>query len=100
MGQPSLSTSLPQVPLSNMFEALAIERDISEKAQKGLPKALPRTRQATLFLCDAYCPATAKKDKRVIVVGDSLLMVTEAPVCRPGLTHWEMCCLLGPGSRA
>lgn len=39
--------------------------------------------------------ASAKTDRRVIVVGDSLLMGTGNPICRPDPTHREVCCLHG-----
>jgi len=37
----------------------------------------------------------AKKKRRVVVVGDSLLRGTEGPICRPDPSHREVCCLLG-----
>ena len=41
--------------------------------------------------------ASTKKNRRVIVVGDSLLRGTEGPICRPDPTRREVCCL--PGAR-
>ena len=41
--------------------------------------------------------ASTCKDRRVIVVGDSLLQGTEGPICRPDPTRREVCCL--PGAR-
>ncbi|CAJ0941587.1 unnamed protein product, partial [Ranitomeya imitator] len=39
--------------------------------------------------------STAKKQRRVVVVGDSLLRGTEAAICRPDITAREVCCLPG-----
>jgi len=39
----------------------------------------------------------AKKKRRVIVTGNSLLRGTEGPICRPDPSHGEVCCL--PGAR-
>ena len=41
--------------------------------------------------------ASSKKERRVIVVGDSLLRGTEGPICWPDPTRREVCCL--PGAR-
>ncbi|EOA97796.1 PDZ and LIM domain protein 5, partial [Anas platyrhynchos] len=41
--------------------------------------------------------ASTKKERRVIVVGDSVLRGTEGPICRPDPTRREVCCL--PGAR-
>ena len=38
--------------------------------------------------------ASSKKERRVIVVGDSLLRGTEGPICRPDPTCRKVCCLL------
>jgi len=39
--------------------------------------------------------ALAKKKRRVIVIGDSLLKGTEGPICRSEPSHREVCCLPG-----
>jgi len=39
--------------------------------------------------------ASDKKDRRVIVVGCSLLRGMEGPICRHNLTCREVCCLPG-----
>jgi len=54
----------------NTFEALETEGEVSEEARNSLPKTLTRARCLTLHLQIA----SAKKDRRVIVRGDSLLM--------------------------
>jgi len=41
--------------------------------------------------------ASAKKKRRAVVTGDSLLRGTEGPICRPDPSHREVCCL--PGAR-
>ena len=56
-----------------------------------MPKAVPRASWSTPCLQTA----SAKTDRRVLAVGDSLLMGTEGPVCRPDLTHRQVCCLPG-----
>ena len=56
-----------------------------------MPKTVPRTRRSTLCLQTA----SAKTDRRVIVVGDSLLMGMEGPICTQDPTHREVCCLPG-----
>lgn len=58
---------------------------------RGRPKTVPRERRSTLSLQ----AASAKTDRRVIVVGDSLLMGTEGPICTPDPTHREVCRLPG-----
>jgi len=41
--------------------------------------------------------ASARRKRRVIVIGDSLLRGTEGPICRLDPSHREVCCL--PGAR-
>lgn len=84
---PSWPTSVPQVPLHNRFEALELEGEVSEVAVGGPPLRLPRMRQSAPYLETA----SAKKDRRAIVVGNSLLRGMEVPAQR------ELCCLLGEG---
>jgi len=54
---------------------------------------LPRTSQSA----PRGTTASAKKKRRVIVIGDSLLRGTEGPICRPDPSHREVCSL--PGAR-
>jgi len=56
-------------------------------------RGLPRTSQSA----PRITTASAKKKRRVIVIGDSLLRGTEGPICRPDPSHREVCCL--PGAR-
>ena len=41
--------------------------------------------------------ASTRKDRRVVVIDDSLLRGMEGPICRPDPTRREVCCL--PGAR-
>ena len=75
------------MPLSNKFEALAIEEEVSEEAQEHWLQA-PETHLQT---------ASAKKDRRVIV-GDSLLMGMEGSLCRLDPTLGS--CAASPGLRS
>jgi len=56
-------------------------------------RGLPRTSRSA----SSITTASAKKKRRVIVIGDSLLRGTEGPICRPDPSHREVCCL--PGAR-
>ena len=70
------------------YEGLA-----NEDAGEGPSGGLPRTSQSA----PSITTALAKKKRRVIVIGDSLLRGTEGPMCRPDPSHREVCCL--PGAR-
>jgi len=41
--------------------------------------------------------ASSRKERKMIVVGDSLLRGAEGPICQPNPTRREVCCL--PGAR-
>jgi len=86
---PCLPSPLPQLPLSNSFEMLEIEGEVSGEAMEDLPRREPKTRQSPPCLATA----SVRKEGRVIMVGDSLLRGTEGPICRPDLSHQEVCCL-------
>ena len=90
---PPLPAPPSQVPLRNRFEALEIERPATEEEIESVPRRMPRTRRST----PRIRTASTKKDRRVIVVGDSILRGTEGPICRPDPTRREVCCL--PGAR-
>ncbi|XP_066858120.1 uncharacterized protein [Anser cygnoides] len=87
--RPSLLASPSQVPVHNRFEALELERPVGEDVFKSPPRRLPRARKSTPCLKTAF----TKKERRVIVVGDSLFRGPEGPVCRPDPTCREVCCL-------
>lgn len=57
----------------------------------GPPARLTRMRQSTPHLKTA----STKKERRVSVIGNSLLRRMEGPICQPILTCREVCCLLG-----
>uniref|UniRef100_A0A8B9UU32 Reverse transcriptase domain-containing protein n=1 Tax=Anas zonorhyncha TaxID=75864 RepID=A0A8B9UU32_9AVES len=82
-----------QVPLRNRFEALQLERPVAEEEVESLPRRMPRARKSTPRLRTA----STRTERRVIVVGDSLLRGTEGPICLPDPTCREVCCL--PGAR-
>ncbi|KAK1192276.1 E41L5 protein, partial [Pygoscelis papua] len=75
------------------YGALELEGQANEDVDKGPSRGLPRVRQSA----PRITTASAKKKRRVIVVGDSFLRGTEGPLCRPDPSHREVCCL--PGSR-
>jgi len=58
-------------------------------------RGLPRRGQTAPHVTTA----SAKKKRRVIVIGDSLLRGTEGPICRLDSCHREVCCLPGVGVR-
>ncbi|XP_075777593.1 uncharacterized protein LOC142827220 [Pelodiscus sinensis] len=63
---------------------------------KESPPTVEETRPCTTKV--EQSPATtARRKRRVVVVGDSLLRGTEAPICRPDSSSREVCCL--PGAR-
>ena len=90
---PCLPTPLPQLPLSNRFVTLEIEGEVSGEAREDLPRREPKIGWSPPSLETA----SVRKERKVVVVGDSLLRGTEGPICRPYLSHWELCCL--PGAR-
>ena len=66
---------------------------MSEDKVGRLPPSVTKVRRSAPRLKTA----SSKKERRVIVVGDSLLRGTEGPICRPDPTRREVCCL--PGAR-
>ena len=90
---PPLPAPPSHVPLRNRFEALELERPVAEEEEASVPRRMPRARRSTPRLRTA----SIQKDRRVIVVGDSILRGTEGPICRPDPTRREVCCL--PGAR-
>jgi len=79
------------VPLRNRFEALELEGGVSETVEGDPPMRLPQVKRSTPRLTTA----STRKDKRVVVIGDSLLRGTEGPICQPDPTRREVCCLPG-----
>ncbi|KFW72624.1 hypothetical protein AS28_04863, partial [Pygoscelis adeliae] len=90
---PARPPSPSRLPLQNRYGALELEGQANEDVDEGPSGRLPRVRQSA----PRIMTASAKKKRRVIVVGDSLLRGTEGPICRPDPSHREVCCL--PGAR-
>lgn len=63
------------MPLQNRFEALECEGQVNEDVVDGAPRKLSRVKQSTPCLKSA----SAKKVRRTVVVGDSLLGERRAP---------------------
>ncbi|XP_066848127.1 uncharacterized protein [Anser cygnoides] len=91
---PSLHTSPSHLPLCNRYEALEHHSQNNEVDES--PSQLERVSKARQ-LTPCIATSSVKKDRRVIVMGVSLLKGTEGPMCRPDPTHSEVCCL--PGAR-
>jgi len=66
-----------------------VEGQANDEADEGPRSGLSRTRQSA----PSITTASTKKKRRVIVIGDSFLKVTEDPICRPDPPHREVCCL-------
>lgn len=69
------------MPLHNRFDALELQGAVSDKVVEGTP-----VRQLTLLLKNA-----SSKDRRVTVIGNSLLRQMEGSVCQPDPAHREEC---------
>ena len=77
----SLHSPSSCVPTSNRYEALAVDKTNEQESQgETTPAAHTKSH---------------KRKQRVLVVGDSLLRGTEAPICRPDIQSREACCLPG-----
>lgn len=80
-----------QVPLQNRYEALELKDQADDSQDEDLSGGLIRTSQSTRRIT-----ATGiKKERRVIVVGDSLLKGTKDLVFQLDPSHREVCCLPG-----
>ncbi|KAK4808505.1 hypothetical protein QYF61_005822 [Mycteria americana] len=82
-----------QVPLYNRYEALEVEDQSMDDGDDSPSKTevLPRSEKHTFHINTT----SARKRRRVIVVGDSLLRGTEGPICRMDPPLREACCLPG-----
>jgi len=94
-GLPLSLSHLPRCPYNTRYEALELEGlgdvDVGESpsVQERLPKAgQSAPRSATV---------SVRKKRRAVVIGDSLLRVTEDPICCLDPSRREVCCL--PGAR-
>ncbi|KFP92027.1 hypothetical protein N311_01383, partial [Apaloderma vittatum] len=90
---PALPPSPSRLPLQNRYEALDNESQAKEETGGGSSIGLSRVNQSATRIRTSL----AKKKRRVIVTGDSLLRGTEDPIRHLDLTHREVCCL--PGAR-
>uniref|UniRef100_A0A8B9DT06 Uncharacterized protein n=1 Tax=Anser cygnoides TaxID=8845 RepID=A0A8B9DT06_ANSCY len=90
----SLPTSPSHLPLYNRYEGL--EHDSQNNEVDKSPSQLERMPKARQPI-PPIATSTVKKERRVIVMRDSLLKGTEGPICLPDPTHREVCCL--PGAR-
>nr|XP_033793599.1 uncharacterized protein LOC117357324 [Geotrypetes seraphini] len=76
--QQGSSTSIPQLTLGNKFQIL--QEGTTEETADGTQE-------------DAQLPASnsgpPRKERRVVVIGDSMLRGTEGPICRPNLQSRE-----------
>ncbi|CAJ0918113.1 unnamed protein product [Ranitomeya imitator] len=80
----------PTTQLKNQYQIFVEDED-------GTPKneAIPASKKEKGTQQQVTAKSTAKKQRRVVVVGDSLLRGTEAAICRPDITAREVCCLPG-----
>jgi len=56
---------------------------------EDLPRREPKARQSPPHLETA----SVRKERKVVVVGNSLLRGAEGPICRPDPSLWDVCCL-------
>ena len=77
------------MPLQNRFEALELEREVTEGVEGGPPIRLTRVKRLSSHLKTA----STLKDRRVVVIDDSLLSRTGSKGLYVGLR--EVCCLPG-----
>ncbi|CAJ0944341.1 unnamed protein product, partial [Ranitomeya imitator] len=80
----------PTTQLKNRYQIFVEDED-------GTPKneAIPASKKEKGTQQQVTAKSTAKKQRRVVVVGDSLLRGTEAAICRLDITAREVCCLPG-----
>ncbi|CAJ0966080.1 unnamed protein product, partial [Ranitomeya imitator] len=80
----------PTTQLKNRYQIFVEDED-------GTPKdeAIPASKKEKGTQQQVTAKSTAKKQRRVVVLGDSLLRGTEAAFCRPDITAREVCCLPG-----
>ena len=75
---PCLPSPRPLIHLSNRFDTLKSEGDKNGEAMEDLPRREPNAKQ----LLPSLVTSSAMKERRVAVVGDSLLRGIEGPICR------------------
>ena len=77
------------MPLQNRFEALEFEGEVNDGTVGGLPAKLSGVKQLIPHLKNA----STQKERRLVVIGDSLLRGTEGSTCQPDPTCMKVCCL-------
>lgn len=82
------------MPLCDRFDDLDLEECISEEVGEGAKRRLSRARQSTPHLKIA----STKKERSIIVVGDSFLRRMQGCMYQPEPTHRESGASLVPGS--
>ena len=88
--KPSLPISPSQVLLHNRFDALELEGQVSEGTVEGPLRRLWARRSTP-----CHKTASTKKERRVIVIGISLLRRMKILICWPDPNHRKVCCLPG-----
>ena len=69
---------------------LEIEGEVSGEAMEDLPRREPKAKRSPACLETV----SVRKQRKVVVVGDSLLRGMEGPICRPVSSRWEVFCFL------
>lgn len=80
-----------QVPLQNKYDALELEGQANDSGDAGLSGELTKTSQSTRWITTTG----AKKERKVIVVGNSIMRGTEGSVSQLDLSHREIFCFPG-----
>ncbi|KFV62115.1 hypothetical protein N307_03715, partial [Dryobates pubescens] len=90
-GNPSRTPPPLPLPLHSKYEALQAEGSRDERVEEQPSGEEPKAKQSP----STIATSSTKKRRRVIVVGNSLLGVTEGPICRRNPSHREVCSLPG-----
>ncbi|XP_070605406.1 uncharacterized protein [Erythrolamprus reginae] len=92
---PTLLLPTP-LPTSNKYSVLS-EQENLQTSDKEPPRTKHNTTPPKASTTEANLPhpKPAKKKRRVLVIGDSILRGTEPPICRPDNQSREVCCLPG-----
>uniref|UniRef100_A0A8C3IF96 SGNH hydrolase-type esterase domain-containing protein n=1 Tax=Chrysemys picta bellii TaxID=8478 RepID=A0A8C3IF96_CHRPI len=91
-GSRQCSTPAPNPPAVVIGNHYALLDTGEKESPPTVKEEKPRTSKA-----GRSAVTTANRKRRVVVVRDSLLRRTEAPICRPDISSREACCL--PGAR-
>lgn len=74
---------LPRCPYTTGLRPWSLRRPVADEEVESLPRRMPGVRKSTPCLRTA----STRTERRVIVVGDSLLRGTEGPICWPDPTR-------------